>query len=78
MKDDARGPSQEQIDAQKKYIELEKKEMLSAYNKYCAFLELGREPSDNEAAMHYIRNGGAKKFHEKYGHLLCLISEDKN
>ena len=78
MKGDIREPTQKQIDAQEKYIKLEKEEMLGAYNKHCAYQRLGRAPSDNEAAMHYVLNGGAANFHKKYGHLLCLLPNDEN
>ena len=78
MKDDVRKPTQEQIDVQEKYNKMEVEEMLGVYNKYCVFLKLGREPSDNEVAMRYVINGSATNFHKKYGHLLCLIFEGNN
>lgn len=78
MKNNTRKPTQEQIKAQKRYIELERQEMLGEHNKYLAYKALGRSPDDNEAAMHYIKNGGAEDFHKRYGHLLCLLPENEN
>jgi hypothetical protein len=77
MKDDVHSPTEEQINAQKKYHEMEIEEMLGSFNMYCSYLELGRKPDNNEAAMHYVLNGGAEKFHKKYGHLLCLLPEEE-
>ncbi|MFA5870311.1 MAG: hypothetical protein WC842_00245 [Candidatus Paceibacterota bacterium] len=48
------------------YLELEKKEILGADNMYYASQKLGRTPTREEAAEHYVTHGGAKVFGEKY------------
>jgi hypothetical protein len=48
------------------YWELEKKEILGCDNMYYASQKLGREPSREEATLHYVDNGGAEAFAQKY------------
>ena len=48
------------------YLKLEEKEILGDVNMYFAGRSLGREPTREEAAEHYVLNDGAIKFAEKY------------
>jgi|GEM_PF-3262691 len=62
------------------YLELEKKEILGADNMYYTFQELGRAPTREEAAIHYVTHKGADVFAEKYileGRLKCSEKEQK-
>jgi hypothetical protein len=47
--------------------ELEKEDILSSDNRWFAGEVLGHEPSDDEAALHYIKNGGADNFSKRHG-----------
>lgn len=60
----------------REYLELEKEEMLSAENKWFAGEKLGHSPTDQEAEMYYVENGGPEGFAER--HLLkARIEEEK-
>ena len=64
----------------KEYLELEKQEMLSPENKWFAGEKLGHPPTDQEAEMYYVENGGPEGFAQR--HLLKARmdkeNEDKN
>jgi len=76
MKNEIKKPTKEQIKAQAKFNEIQRKEILSEENMKFAFEALGRKPSKLEAALHFALNGGAKKFRKKYGHLVRLYDKD--
>ena len=50
----------------REYLELEKEEMLSPENRWFAGEKLGHSPTDQEAEMYYIQNGGAEGFAKRY------------
>jgi hypothetical protein len=50
---------QEYLDRQAKYA-------LDPDNKWYAGKKLGHSPNDEEAAMHFAKEGGAKDFAERY------------
>jgi hypothetical protein len=47
------------------YLNAEQKEMLSPENKWFAGEALKHDPSPEECALHYIKNGGAKAYADK-------------
>ena len=75
MKDEKVKKREEQL---QKYLEIQRGEMLGALNKYYARQKLGREPTESEAIMHYIKNGGAEDFFARFGHLICRFPPDEN
>ena len=56
MKNDIKKPTKEQVEAQARFNEIQRKEMLSEKNMYFAFRALGREPSKLEAELHFALN----------------------
>lgn len=48
------------------YMEEQQKEILSPFNRYVTGEKVGRDPTDEELAMHYIENGGAKAFSQRH------------
>ncbi|MCU0679342.1 MAG: hypothetical protein MUC28_02760 [Planctomycetes bacterium] len=54
----------------KEFLDMQKKEMLGETNMYYASKAAGHQVSSDEAALHYIKNGGAADFRKRYGHLL--------
>jgi hypothetical protein len=56
------------------YLKIEEDEILGADNMYYAAQDLGRTPTREEAAIHYVTHKGADVFAEKYileGRLKC-------
>jgi hypothetical protein len=60
-----------------KYLELQKDEMLGSDNKYFAAEALGRSPTDEEAAKHYVEHGGSEHFAKKH-HLKAGLTQPEN
>lgn len=52
------------------YNEKQKEEILGDDNMSFAREKLGHHPSDDEAARHYIENGGADDYRKRNGYLL--------
>jgi len=50
----------------REYLELEKEEMHSPENKWFAGEKLGHPPTDKEAEMYYIENGGPEGFAKRH------------
>ncbi|MFA6364978.1 MAG: hypothetical protein WCW78_01110 [Candidatus Paceibacterota bacterium] len=50
----------------KKYLDLQKEEMLSNENKWFAGEKLGHSPTNKEAEMYYVEHGGAEGFAKKH------------
>ena len=48
------------------FLTLQMREMLGDLNRYYASLVLGHSPSDSEAVMHYILNGGSVDFRRRH------------
>ena len=57
----------------KEYIEAEIKEILSPFNRWITGIKVDHQPSDEECAYYYIRDGGADNFaiKWKYQHEDC-------
>lgn len=52
--------------SREEYLQRQVKEALGGLNMYYTRLELGREPTPEEATIHFVVHGGAKDFSEKF------------
>ncbi|MBI2482073.1 MAG: hypothetical protein HYV76_00690 [Candidatus Vogelbacteria bacterium] len=50
----------------RQFLEVQKREALGPENRWFAGIALQHPPSDNEAVMHFIRNGGATDFANRF------------
>ena len=73
----SRLPSQEEISAHEKYMQLQREEMLGEVNKYYASKKFKRSVSDSEAIMYYIESGASEDFFNRYGSLICPLLENE-
>lgn len=48
------------------YMKAQIEEMLSSLNRYYTGIALGRSPSSDEAATHYVENGGPEDFEKRW------------
>lgn len=67
----------DELGAHEEFMRIQREEMLGEVSRYFAYLNLKREPTDAEVAMHYILYGGAENFRQKYGHLVCIIPQNE-
>lgn len=67
----------DELEAYEEFMRIQREEMLGEVSRYFAYLNLNREPTEAEAAMHYILYGGAENFRQKYGHLVCILPQNE-
>ena len=53
-------------------VEAQIKEMLSPDNMWYTGEEVGHKPTPDEAAQHYIENGGAENFRKNHGNKFII------
>lgn len=51
----------------RQHLEGQQVEMRSPENKWYAGERLGRDPTPDECAMHYIQHGGSEDYYKKHG-----------
>lgn len=54
------------------YLQLEKNEILGSDNMWFTGVTIGHHPTPEEAARHYVENGGPENFQKRFGHLRKL------
>lgn len=60
----------------KEYLNRQVKEALGELNKYYAYLELGREPTEEEAVMHFLLCGGGEDFSRRFA-IQDVVEEER-